>query len=145
MAILWDIITDWHCRRTVHKIWKTYLLTNYFFKDFSRTFFQKIGFPGRFSRTKINSRTFQNSWPPCIKLRHNKKICNHHKRHAINKLFNTKPPNNLICNFLSLQKRRFKLYCMVEINIFHQIQIDIKSTQIFIKIFWIFLIYQNIT
>ena len=67
MAILWDIITDWHCRRTVHKIWKTYLLTNYFFKDFSRTFFQKISFPGRFSRTKINSRTFQDYWPPCDK------------------------------------------------------------------------------
>ena len=49
MAILWDI-TDWHCR-IVHKIWKTYLLTNYFFKDFSRTFFQKISFPGRFSST----------------------------------------------------------------------------------------------
>ena len=34
MAIPWDIIPDWYCRRTVHKIWKTYLLTNYFFKDF---------------------------------------------------------------------------------------------------------------
>ena len=74
-----------------------------------------------------------------IRLRHNKKICNHCKRHSINKLSKSKSPNNRIRNFLScLQKRRFKLYCMVEINIFHQIQIDDKSTQtlkIFIKIF----------
>ena len=36
-----------------------------------------------------------------MKLRHNKKICNLRKRHGIDKLSKTKPPKNVIHNFLS--------------------------------------------